>query len=156
MCISFYRINGVPACANKKLLTDILRNEWNFKGYVVSDQGALGKALYLTLTSIFYTSFLLSLPSLSLILFTSLKYTFLFPENIVTEHHYAPDFVTAAADAANAGTCLEDGNSEDRSGNVYDNLDEAVEQVLKRTFIPLISFFFISRILLALILLKML
>ena len=26
------RINGVPACANQKLLTDILRNEWGFEG----------------------------------------------------------------------------------------------------------------------------
>ena len=25
-------INGVPACANKKLLTDILRKEWGFRG----------------------------------------------------------------------------------------------------------------------------
>ncbi|XP_050394883.1 uncharacterized protein LOC126812504 [Patella vulgata] len=40
MC-SFNRINGVPACANKKLLTDILRNEWNFTGYVISDQEAV-------------------------------------------------------------------------------------------------------------------
>ena len=40
--ISFYSINGVPACANKMLLTDVLRKEWNFTGYVVSDQGALG------------------------------------------------------------------------------------------------------------------
>ena len=37
-----FRVNGVPACANKILLTNILRNEWGFKGYVVSDQGALG------------------------------------------------------------------------------------------------------------------
>lgn len=35
------RINGVPACANKKLLTDILRGEWGFEGYVVSDEGAV-------------------------------------------------------------------------------------------------------------------
>ncbi|CAI8019306.1 Xylan 1,4-beta-xylosidase [Geodia barretti] len=40
MC-SYNSINGVPACANKELLTDILRNEWGFKGYVVSDQGAI-------------------------------------------------------------------------------------------------------------------
>ncbi|KAG8143056.1 hypothetical protein E2320_000339 [Naja naja] len=35
MC-SYNRINGVPACANKKLLTDILRDEWGFQGYVVA------------------------------------------------------------------------------------------------------------------------
>nr|XP_032622691.1 probable beta-D-xylosidase 7 [Chelonoidis abingdonii] len=40
MC-SYNRINGVPACANKKLLTDILRAEWGFQGYVVSDEGAV-------------------------------------------------------------------------------------------------------------------
>ncbi|XP_025097179.1 probable beta-D-xylosidase 2 isoform X2 [Pomacea canaliculata] len=40
MC-SYNSINGVPACANKKLLTDILRDDWGFTGYVVSDEGAL-------------------------------------------------------------------------------------------------------------------
>ncbi|XP_069126379.1 uncharacterized protein [Argopecten irradians] len=40
MC-SFNRINGVPACGNRRLLTDILRKEWGFKGYVVSDQAAI-------------------------------------------------------------------------------------------------------------------
>ncbi|XP_064618402.1 uncharacterized protein LOC135482379 [Liolophura sinensis] len=40
MC-SYNRINGVPACANKKLLTDILRKKWGFQGYVISDQEAL-------------------------------------------------------------------------------------------------------------------
>ncbi|KAM7138734.1 uncharacterized protein RBU57_016486 isoform 2-T2 [Macrochelys suwanniensis] len=40
MC-SYNRINGVPACANRKLLTDILRAEWGFRGYVVSDEGAV-------------------------------------------------------------------------------------------------------------------
>jgi len=34
-------LNGVPSCTNKRLLTDILRGEWKFKGYVVSDDDAL-------------------------------------------------------------------------------------------------------------------
>jgi hypothetical protein len=34
---SCLQVNGVPSCANKKLLTGLLRDEWNFKGYVVSD-----------------------------------------------------------------------------------------------------------------------
>jgi len=40
MC-SFNSINGIPACANRKLLTEILREEWGFNGYVISDEGAL-------------------------------------------------------------------------------------------------------------------
>ncbi|XP_050390187.1 uncharacterized protein LOC126809596 [Patella vulgata] len=40
MC-SYNSINGVPACANKQLLTDILRKEWGFHGYVVSDMEAV-------------------------------------------------------------------------------------------------------------------
>ena len=39
--LNYCRINGIPACANYELLTVILRNEWNFNGYVVSDAGAL-------------------------------------------------------------------------------------------------------------------
>ena len=35
------RINGVPACANKKLLTEILRENWMFNGYVISDEEAV-------------------------------------------------------------------------------------------------------------------
>lgn len=34
-------INGIPACANKKLLTDILREKWGFHGYVISDEEAV-------------------------------------------------------------------------------------------------------------------
>ena len=40
MC-SYNEINGIPACGNSELLTDILRNEWKFDGYVVSDCGAI-------------------------------------------------------------------------------------------------------------------
>ncbi|MEO8596936.1 MAG: glycoside hydrolase family 3 C-terminal domain-containing protein [Candidatus Solibacter sp.] len=40
MC-AYNRINGEPACANKFLLEDTLRGAWNFKGYVVSDCGAI-------------------------------------------------------------------------------------------------------------------
>lgn len=36
MC-SFNEINGVPSSGNKKLLTDLLRIEWGFRGLVVSD-----------------------------------------------------------------------------------------------------------------------
>ena len=59
----------MPACANRQLLTEILREAWGFTGYVISDQSAL--------------------------------------ERIVTDHHYVKDFVTAAADAVNAGVNLE-------------------------------------------------
>lgn len=34
-------INGMPCAENKYLLTQILRNEWGFKGFVVPDSGAV-------------------------------------------------------------------------------------------------------------------
>jgi beta-glucosidase len=34
---SFNEIDGIPATGNKWLLTDLLRNKWGFKGFVVSD-----------------------------------------------------------------------------------------------------------------------
>ncbi|UPG94672.1 glycoside hydrolase family 3 N-terminal domain-containing protein [Luteibacter aegosomatissinici] len=37
---AFNDINGVPASANRELMTDILRGEWGFKGFVVSDYTA--------------------------------------------------------------------------------------------------------------------
>jgi len=40
MC-AYNRTDGEPCCANKRLLTDILRKEWGFAGYVVSDCGAI-------------------------------------------------------------------------------------------------------------------
>ena len=40
MC-AYNSIDGRPACANERLLKDILRGEWKFPGYVVSDCGAI-------------------------------------------------------------------------------------------------------------------
>jgi beta-glucosidase len=38
---AYNRVNGEPCCGSKTLLEDILRKEWGFKGYVVSDCGAI-------------------------------------------------------------------------------------------------------------------
>ena len=40
MC-AYQRLDGEPCCGNNRLLTDILRKEWGFKGVVVSDCGAI-------------------------------------------------------------------------------------------------------------------
>ena len=37
---AFQDLNGIPASANHHTLTDILRNEWKFDGFVVSDWSA--------------------------------------------------------------------------------------------------------------------
>ncbi len=42
MC-SYNRINDVYSCENKWLLTDVLRNEWGFKGLVMTDWGAMDR-----------------------------------------------------------------------------------------------------------------
>ncbi len=42
---SFNSINGVPASANPYTLTQILRREWGFDGFVVSDWGAVSELL---------------------------------------------------------------------------------------------------------------
>ncbi|MHC4457167.1 MAG: glycoside hydrolase family 3 protein [Planctomycetota bacterium] len=43
---AYNAINGVPASANKWLLDDVLRGEWGFKGYVVSDCGAVSDIVH--------------------------------------------------------------------------------------------------------------
>jgi beta-glucosidase len=40
MC-AYNRLGGVPACASRRLLHEILRDEWGFAGYVVSDCDAV-------------------------------------------------------------------------------------------------------------------
>lgn len=40
---SFNTLNGVPATANPYTLTEILRKEWSFQGFVVSDWDAIGE-----------------------------------------------------------------------------------------------------------------
>ncbi len=42
---SFNEIGGIPASGSKYLLTDILRDEWNFKGFVVSDWNSIGEMI---------------------------------------------------------------------------------------------------------------
>ena len=41
MLVTDNAVNGVPSCANKFLLGDVLRQAWNFTGYVTSDSGAV-------------------------------------------------------------------------------------------------------------------
>ena len=40
MC-AYNRVDGTPACANPRLLTEFLRRDWHFGGYVVSDCDAV-------------------------------------------------------------------------------------------------------------------
>ncbi len=51
---AYNKLNGIPCCANKFLLTDLLRDEWGFDGYVVSDCGAI---LWNRLRHKFFSSF---------------------------------------------------------------------------------------------------
>ena len=40
---SFNDVNGLPATGNKWLMTEVLRNQWGFDGFVVSDYNAVGE-----------------------------------------------------------------------------------------------------------------
>ncbi|MGK6352657.1 beta-glucosidase BglX [Parapedobacter sp. DT-150] len=42
---SFNDINGVPATANRWLMTDVLRQQWGFKGFVVTDYTAVNELI---------------------------------------------------------------------------------------------------------------
>jgi beta-glucosidase len=43
---AYNALNGIPASANSWLLTDVLRKDWGFKGYVVSDCGAVSDIVH--------------------------------------------------------------------------------------------------------------
>ena len=45
MC-SYNAVNGKPSCASPELLQDLLREKWDFKGFVVSDCGAVSDILW--------------------------------------------------------------------------------------------------------------
>lgn len=42
---AYSALNGVPDSCNQRLLTDILRKQWGFEGYVVSDDGSVADIL---------------------------------------------------------------------------------------------------------------
>ncbi|MFA7420778.1 MAG: glycoside hydrolase family 3 N-terminal domain-containing protein [Melioribacteraceae bacterium] len=42
---AYHELDGIPCVTNKWLLTDVLRNEWGFKGFVLSDLGAIRMSL---------------------------------------------------------------------------------------------------------------
>jgi beta-glucosidase len=42
---AFNALNGVPATANRHTLTDILKGEWRFDGFVVSDWNSIGELI---------------------------------------------------------------------------------------------------------------
>lgn len=42
---SFNEVNGIPATAHKYLLTDILKNKWKFKGFVLTDFASIGELI---------------------------------------------------------------------------------------------------------------
>jgi beta-glucosidase len=44
MC-SFNEIAGIPSSGNRFLMTDVLRGEWKFDGFVVSDWGSIGEMI---------------------------------------------------------------------------------------------------------------
>ena len=42
---SFNEVDGIPATANKFLMTDVLRNQWGFKGFVVTDYTGINEMM---------------------------------------------------------------------------------------------------------------
>lgn len=51
---AYNSVDGEPASASRWLLTDILKGEWNFRGFVISDAGGVGGATVLHNTAVTY------------------------------------------------------------------------------------------------------
>ncbi|RLN73890.1 hypothetical protein BBJ28_00006355 [Nothophytophthora sp. Chile5] len=45
MC-SYNAVNGIPSCADKGLMTDLVRGQWKFDGYITSDCEAVADVIY--------------------------------------------------------------------------------------------------------------
>ena len=43
---AYNKLNGTYLCENKEMLTDVLRREWGFDGYVMTDWGAMTHKLH--------------------------------------------------------------------------------------------------------------
>ena len=43
--VSFNEVDGIPATASKFLMTDVLRKQWGFKGFVVTDYTAINEMI---------------------------------------------------------------------------------------------------------------
>jgi beta-glucosidase-like glycosyl hydrolase len=42
---SFNELNGIPATGNRYLQREILKGDWNFDGFVVSDWGSINEMI---------------------------------------------------------------------------------------------------------------
>jgi len=42
---SFNEVNGIPVTANKRLLTNILKDEWQFNGFILTDFASIGELI---------------------------------------------------------------------------------------------------------------
>ena len=57
---SYNKLNGTYLCENKEILTDILRKEWGFDGYVMTDWGAMNNRVEALQAGCNLTNFLLT------------------------------------------------------------------------------------------------
>ena len=82
-----------------------------------------GSKAMLSVTRVLWVSDLTLAPIIGPICYHSLS------ELIMLGHNYTNSLVETATAAVNAGTCLEDGNSHDKSRNAFQNIGDAVNQV---------------------------